>query len=99
MLSPELPWVRVGSALYAQGGGTLDLTQLRFPAVAYEAQAAPNGAYVAYINNDGQLTVLDMGGSTLPLPEQAAGQPVRLHLFARQQHAGADDDRGRALAT
>jgi hypothetical protein len=78
MLSPKLPWVRVGSTISAPGdtGGTIDLQALNFPAIMGDAAAAADGAYVAYVDLQDQLTLLDMGGSTQTLPQSRDVHPV-----------------------
>ena len=71
-------WFRIANTIIAAGdsGRKIDLESLDFPEIMGRAVAAPDGSYVAYVNLQDKLTLLDMSGGARALPDGRDIHPV-----------------------
>ena len=71
-------WVQTTNAIIVteDNGRKLDLESLGFPPIMGRAVSAPDGSYMAYVDLQDRLTLLDLSGSARRIPEDRDIHPV-----------------------
>lgn len=81
-LPADVPWVLLNNQVYGDDE-QLDFQTHNLPAPAGNIQGAPNGGYIAYTSQDGQLLVIETGRFTRVLNAEAYGRVVAGFAFSR----------------
>ena len=89
-LPNDVPWVHSAGIVFADDE-TFDLVKHGLPAPAYQFQVAPDGATVAYVNQQGHLIIADLRTSQVIVGDQAGimvagyhSRPIAAHSCSRR---------------
>jgi dipeptidyl aminopeptidase/acylaminoacyl peptidase len=75
-LPNDVPWYRIGKQISGDDE-SIDFEKYRLPIVEYRVQVSPDGAYIAYVSQDGMLAIVDTRNYDNHIrADEAIGQPV-----------------------
>jgi hypothetical protein len=75
-LPNDVPWFRLGQGIHGDDEA-IDFDKYSLPRPAFNVQAAPDGAYIAYMTEQGKLTVIDSQRfASLIGPDESIGEVI-----------------------